>query len=184
MLRARESTYLNELDDLRARLNNMNAIVVSGGCFSSTQNNSSDLISFESAESTLIVTTKTTTTRCGDDDDDVMQSCLTTMIQQQHQEAAEDLERSTSVVVHRPLLDATLTESDDYKARYFELREGNHTYIWCNFFVVDILFAFFLAIDTFKHPAFTQMQADMEEKYRQVRVVCLFVCLCGAQYQG
>lgn len=109
-------------------------------CFSSTHN-SSDLISFQSAEeTTLVVSTTTTTTRDEhyehrQEEDTVMESCLSTLIEQQQQthvvEEQTTHEMST-IVIQRPLHEATTLGADhqfdeeqqfDYRTKYFELRE-------------------------------------------------------------
>lgn len=115
-LRERETAYLDELAALKIEIDAKKPATNPTRCFSSTKNNnSSDLISFESAETTLILTTN--------EEETIMESCVSTL------DGGENDDRcsSTILVIQRPLHEATTLctgEDEDYKKRYFELREG------------------------------------------------------------
>lgn len=115
-LRERETAYLDELAALKIEIDAKKPATNPARCFSSTKNNnsSSDLISFESAEATLILSTN--------EEETIMESCVSTL-----GGGGEENDRCSSIIViQRPLHEATLCveEDEDYKKRYFELREG------------------------------------------------------------
>lgn len=143
-LKANETAYLNELSELRDRLDQdmlgKEAVLAGQGRmaderFSSTHN-TSDLITFESASTTLIVTPAVTAavnicdeSSNTEDESAVMESCCSTTMtthRHHHQVIEEHSQSSTSIVIQRPLLDASdCDENDEYKLRYLQLRECN-----------------------------------------------------------